>query len=238
MGMFDTVLVKCPKCGEENAFQSKSGECVMEYYALENCPDNVLFNVNRHSPYQCDCGTLYEVDIPARKAIISKPKTKKEVETEIWVDEYILKFRCPPTYREIEQQFNIDSSAAHFRCRNFRHKMRTNNQTTMQNEQLKGNESILAKVEPKKAGEIIHEAFEVYLETGKTPKELAIMLVFEPSEDVTKYNANDINLTQTDSGCFLSYLKHYPTGDTESIPVDPNDLTKEQLIAILTRKKS
>lgn len=71
MGMFDSVWVKCPKCNEENEFQSKSGECDLSNYTLENCPDDVLSNVNRHSPVECDCGCKYEVDINTRKTIIT-----------------------------------------------------------------------------------------------------------------------------------------------------------------------
>ncbi|MFA5319533.1 MAG: hypothetical protein WC387_04210 [Candidatus Paceibacterota bacterium] len=72
MGVFDTVLVKCPKCGKKNDFQTKSGDCFLEVYELDNCPDNVLADVNRHSPCHCKCGTIYEVDIPNRKAILIK----------------------------------------------------------------------------------------------------------------------------------------------------------------------
>lgn len=61
------------------------------------------------------------------KNTIMKPKTKKQIETEKWVDEYILKFNYPPTYQQIKEHFKIDASAAHFRCRNFRDKMRKNN---------------------------------------------------------------------------------------------------------------
>lgn len=70
MGMFDSVWVKCPECGIENEFQSKSGECALENYTLEDCPDDVLADVNRHAPCQCKCGAFYEVDIKSRKAII------------------------------------------------------------------------------------------------------------------------------------------------------------------------
>jgi hypothetical protein len=70
MGVFDTVWVKCPNCGAENEFQSKSGECSLRNYDLGNCPEDVLQNVNRHSPYKCDCGTLYEVDVLNKKAVI------------------------------------------------------------------------------------------------------------------------------------------------------------------------
>lgn len=72
MGMFDTVWVKCPNCGEENNFQSKSGECILGNYDLEDAPDDVMVNVNRHAPIECDkCKCKYEVDIPNKKAIIS-----------------------------------------------------------------------------------------------------------------------------------------------------------------------
>ena len=70
MGMYDTVMVKCPKCDAEHEFQSKSGECLLEVYTLEDCPDDVMANVNRHSPYRCDCGVSIEVDILSRKAVI------------------------------------------------------------------------------------------------------------------------------------------------------------------------
>jgi hypothetical protein len=72
MGMFDTVWVKCPKCGEDNSFQSKSGNCSLENYDLDNCPDDVLENVNRHSPQECDCGAMLEVDVKNRKIIVKK----------------------------------------------------------------------------------------------------------------------------------------------------------------------
>jgi len=68
--MYDSVMVKCPKCGEEHEFESKSGECLLDVYTLENCPDDVMANVNRHSPYKCDCGTKFQVDIPTRRAVV------------------------------------------------------------------------------------------------------------------------------------------------------------------------
>jgi hypothetical protein len=70
MGMYDSVIVKCPRCGAKHEFQSKSGKCYLSVYTLKNCPDDVMANVNRHSPCKCDCGTKYEVDIPSRKAVI------------------------------------------------------------------------------------------------------------------------------------------------------------------------
>jgi hypothetical protein len=68
MGLYDTILGKCPKCGTESEFQSKSGECLLRNYDLKHCPDDVLLDANRHSPNYCDgCGSYYEIDIKNRK---------------------------------------------------------------------------------------------------------------------------------------------------------------------------
>lgn len=68
--MFDTVMVCCPNCASEHEFQSKSGECLLDVFTLENCPSDVILNVNRHSPCQCDCGVAFQVDIPTRQAVV------------------------------------------------------------------------------------------------------------------------------------------------------------------------
>ena len=67
MGMFDIVIVPCPECGEEHEFQSKSGECFLQVVSLYECPPDLLEDVNRHSPYTCDCGCMFEVDLNTRK---------------------------------------------------------------------------------------------------------------------------------------------------------------------------
>lgn len=70
MGMYDTVIVPCPACGKDEFFQSKSGECILLNIDLKDCPDDILSDVNRHAPYTCECGTVFEVDLSQRKAII------------------------------------------------------------------------------------------------------------------------------------------------------------------------
>jgi hypothetical protein len=70
MGVFDTVIVNCPNCNKAIEFQSKGGECNMYEYTLEDCPDDVLSNINRHSPYICDCGKSLSVNIKNRKVKI------------------------------------------------------------------------------------------------------------------------------------------------------------------------
>ena len=62
MGMYDTVLVPCPKCGEKYPAQSKGGKCELDTYELHNAPAEVMSNVNRHAPFTCsECGTQFEV---------------------------------------------------------------------------------------------------------------------------------------------------------------------------------
>lgn len=64
MGMFDEVRVPCPTCGKTAYFQSKGGDCLLVTYELHKAPDNVLSNINRHSPYICEaCRTPFKVEI-------------------------------------------------------------------------------------------------------------------------------------------------------------------------------
>ena len=50
MGVYDTVIVPCPTCGECGEFQSKSGKCLLETYSLDEAPDDILLDVNRDGP--------------------------------------------------------------------------------------------------------------------------------------------------------------------------------------------
>ena len=86
MGMFDTVMVQCPRCGEEHEFQSKGGGCFLQVFNLTNCPDDVLADVNRHSPYRCDCGAIFEVDIINRIPILCQMSEKKQTSVEWFYD--------------------------------------------------------------------------------------------------------------------------------------------------------
>lgn len=64
MGMFDTVDVPCPHCGTVKSFQSKGGACLLRNYNLHDAPADVLSDINRHAPYQCEkCGTSFAVQV-------------------------------------------------------------------------------------------------------------------------------------------------------------------------------
>ena len=73
MGCYDTVLVPCPNCGKPYPAQSKSGECLLREFTLENAPEDVMENVNRHAPFLCDCGTSFMIKLEYL------PKTKGTV---------------------------------------------------------------------------------------------------------------------------------------------------------------
>lgn len=67
MGMFDEILVPCPKCGTIERFQTKGGDCQLHTYDLENAPADVFSDVNRHSPHECQsCGTRFMVNEQTR----------------------------------------------------------------------------------------------------------------------------------------------------------------------------
>ena len=83
MGMFDTVMVPCPKCATRSEFQSKSGRCTLETYTLEDAPDDVLRDVNRHVPTRCpQCGTLFAVAISGQR-----PRRTLVAQSVVWKGE-------------------------------------------------------------------------------------------------------------------------------------------------------
>lgn len=42
MGMHDTLVISCPRCGEETEFQSKAGPCSMTEYQVYDAPLAIL----------------------------------------------------------------------------------------------------------------------------------------------------------------------------------------------------
>lgn len=71
MGMFDSVMVPCPKCGTEMEFQTKGGECLLLRYTLENAPEDAMSDVNRLAPTECECGSWVEIqDVGGKPAAV------------------------------------------------------------------------------------------------------------------------------------------------------------------------
>lgn len=61
MGMYDTIMAPCPRCGTKNGFQSKGGDCDLSTYELNEAPADVLSDANRHPVACADCGTPYKI---------------------------------------------------------------------------------------------------------------------------------------------------------------------------------
>lgn len=62
MGTPDYVEAWCPECQRTMCFQSKGGPELCEEYHLQTAPADVMSNINRHSPQQCDCGVWVYID--------------------------------------------------------------------------------------------------------------------------------------------------------------------------------
>lgn len=76
MGLFDVVLVSCPTCNSPIEFQSKGApehERLLRRFTLDLAPEDVLSNVNRHSPHQCSCGEWVAVNEQTRQAEVVEP---------------------------------------------------------------------------------------------------------------------------------------------------------------------
>jgi hypothetical protein len=62
MGMYDTVMVPCPKCHLKVEAQSKGGLCNLDVFEFGYAPEDVMSDVNRHAPFTCgNCGTAFKV---------------------------------------------------------------------------------------------------------------------------------------------------------------------------------
>lgn len=60
MGMFDSLMVPCPKCGAMVEFQSKAGECILAEYTIEDCPIVILADLMGEKE-KCACGQGVEL---------------------------------------------------------------------------------------------------------------------------------------------------------------------------------
>jgi len=98
MGCYDTVLLPCPKCEQLYEAQSKGGDCILKDYTLENAPEDVLSNVNRHAPFVCDCGTRFEVNLEKMEIVVVTEERKSDFSELINLPEN-------PTREDIEKSF-------------------------------------------------------------------------------------------------------------------------------------
>ena len=77
MGVYDTIKVPCPKCGEIYYAQSKSGPCELDLFDLDKAPYDVLCDVNRHAPFTCfGCNCVFDVDLNFLKGSFTPEEIK------------------------------------------------------------------------------------------------------------------------------------------------------------------
>lgn len=73
MGMFDTINVPCPKCKTKSGFQTKSGDCRLALYELDEAPADAMKDVMGNGPVTCEsCGTSYGVVFKIVSTVVAK----------------------------------------------------------------------------------------------------------------------------------------------------------------------
>lgn len=73
MGLFDSVMVPCPKCDKPVEFQSKAGECCCAVYSLADAPAEILADIMNCPEYCEKCGQWFAL-IDPRYPPGEKPK--------------------------------------------------------------------------------------------------------------------------------------------------------------------
>jgi len=64
MGMFDSLFVPCPSCGEDIEFQSKAGACGLNKYRLYmRIPLKIIADLEGDTQ-ECSCGEIITLGIP------------------------------------------------------------------------------------------------------------------------------------------------------------------------------
>lgn len=67
MGMFDSVIVPCPKCNEDQIeFQSKAGKCELVDYSVQSVPMEIALDIDNTSESCRTCGHTVTIFMPMR----------------------------------------------------------------------------------------------------------------------------------------------------------------------------
>lgn len=64
MGVYDTVKLRCPECGNRINAQTKSTipSPSLNTYDMKSAPIDVLSGI-RDETFECDCGCMFEIKI-------------------------------------------------------------------------------------------------------------------------------------------------------------------------------
>ena len=80
MGMFDSLIIECPKCKKDLEIQSKSGCCMLDVYNKNNLPAEVAVGLNGDviECEFCRCKFIVKCNIPKpRLAQVKLIRTNK-----------------------------------------------------------------------------------------------------------------------------------------------------------------
>ena len=61
MGMFDSVLARCPECGGNVEYQSKAGACLLKDYTTDAVPLNIAASINEDIESCDSCGETWKI---------------------------------------------------------------------------------------------------------------------------------------------------------------------------------
>ena len=68
MGMYDSVIIDCPYCGENLEFQSKAGLCELQAFSSRDVPPDIAEDLI-NTEQECKCGKIL-------KLLTDKPITR------------------------------------------------------------------------------------------------------------------------------------------------------------------
>lgn len=69
MGMFDSVYIKCPDCGTSIEFHSRTGDCCLTSYTLDDAPSDVLCGLDGDKEMCPECGREVAIEIIAQVVV-------------------------------------------------------------------------------------------------------------------------------------------------------------------------
>ena len=79
MGMFDTVLIRCPSCGAHIEEQSKAGECCLYVYAAEDVPTDIADDIIG-TTIECEnCSSVFKILEYVKEPVVTKSLVCVEV---------------------------------------------------------------------------------------------------------------------------------------------------------------
>lgn len=69
MGMFDSVVARCPNCGTEVEFQSKVGHCTLTRYTPATTPLQISADIDGQTQ-DCACGYTLTARLVTRPHLV------------------------------------------------------------------------------------------------------------------------------------------------------------------------